>query len=502
VTEKPLVEVSPSIRAWNVFLSSMAVVLITLDATIANIALPRIQSDLNLTTSQVPWILTSYILANAIFMPLTGFLADRFGKRELLLASVVGFVGTSFLCGASQNLEQLVAARMLQGASGAFLLPVSQSILLDIHTKESYARAVGLWSMGIILGPIIGPTMGGYLTETLSWHWVFLINIPLGVPLFIGLTLVLPNCPNNKKRKFDLKGFVYLGIAVGLLQLLIDRGEGENWLQSWEIRIELVLSLVFFAIFFIHITGKKQPFIQLSCFKDGNYVAGMFFTSVTNWVVFGTSALLPGYLQRVMGYSVADTGLLMIPRGVGMLIAMAVLSRLPVSRNPLLFIAFGFILVAYSLSMMGNYNVQLNSDYIVWTGILQGIGTSFVFLPTNVLCYLTLPAHLQTDAASSLGLIRNLSGSIGISTIFTVFARDNQMFHALLAETITPTRMIVGWPDLLSLQSTQGAWILNQELTRQATMQSYLNIFIVMEWMALAIGLAVALALFQRMLTR
>jgi DHA2 family multidrug resistance protein len=228
----------------------------------------------------------------------------------------------------------------------------------------------------------------------------------------------------------------------------------------------------------------------------------MFFTSVTNWVVFGTSALLPGYLQRVMGYSVIDTGLLMIPRGVGMLIAMAILSRLPVSRNPLLFIAFGFILVAYSLSMMGNYNVQLNSDYIVWTGILQGIGTSFVFMPTNVLCYLTLPAHLQTDAASSLGLIRNLSGSIGISTIFTVFARDNQMFHALLAETITPTRVIVGWPDLLSLQSTQGAWILNQELTRQATMQSYLNIFIVMEWMALAIGLVVALALFRRMLTR
>lgn len=494
--DKPRVEVSDSIRKWNVFLSSMAVVLITLDSTIANIALPRIQTDLNLSNDQIPWILTSYILANAVFMPLTGFLADRFGKRELLMGSVIGFVATSLLCGISQNLEQLVMARVLQGVSGAFLLPVSQAILLDIHTKTTYSRAVGIWSMGIIIGPIIGPSIGGYLTDTLSWHWVFLVNLPLGIPLIIGLAMVLPECPKQPDRKIDLRGFLYLGLAVGLMQLLIDRGEGEHWLESWEIRLELVFSLVFFAIFFIHTVGRKQPFIQLACFKDANYVAGVIFASCTNWVVYGTSALLPGYFQGVMRYSVIDAGMLMVPRGVGMLIALTILSRLPVARNPRPYIAFGFALVAWSLSLMCNFSTDITSEYIIWTGVLQGIGTSFVFMPTNVLCYLTLPAHLQTDAASSVGLIRNLSGSIGISAVFTLFTRDNQMFHSFLSETITPTRIMQDWPALLSVESTQGAWILNMEISRQAAVQSYLNIFAAMEWMA--IGIAVLLLLTHR----
>ena len=486
--DKPLVEVSPGIRTWNVVLSSMAVLLITLDTTIANIALPRIQNDLNLTNSQLGWILTSYILFNAIFMPLTGFLADRFGKREVLIASVIGFVFTSFLCGISQNLEQLVIARALQGASGAFLMPVTQSILLDIHTKATYAKAIGIWSMGIIIGPILGPTIGGYLTEMLSWHWVFLINFPIGIVLVIGLLIVSPHCPKNPDRRIDLKGFLYLGLAIGLLQLMIDRGEGEDWFDSWEIRLEAIFSVMFFCIFLIHTVERKHPFIQLGCFKDANFLAGLVFASVTSIVIYGTSAILPGYLQGVMRYPVIDAGLLMMPRGLGMFFALMILSRLPVAQNPRPYIAFGFMLQALSLWLMTNFNVHIDSSYIAWSTVLQGIGTSFVFMPTNVLMYLTLEPKYQTDAASSGGLIRNLVGGFAISGVFAVFTRDNQFFHAHLVEAITPMTFVAGWPALLPLDSVQGAWVLNMEITRQAAMQSYLNIFTAMQWMSIVIA--------------
>ena len=487
MSDKALVEVSPAIRRWNVFLSSMAVLMITLDSTIANIALPRIQNDLSLTNDQLAWILTSYILANAIFMPLTGFLADRFGKRELLLASATGFIVTSGLCGISQNLQQLVIARALQGMAGAFLMPVTQAILLDIHSKTTYSKAVGVWSMGIIIGPIIGPTIGGYLTELWSWHWVFLINLPLGLLLVVGLFFVLPNCPKNPERKVDLKGFFYLGLSVALMQLMIDRGEAEHWFESWEIRLEFIFGLMFLAIFLIHTVGRKHPFIQIECFKDRNFIAGLIFASATALVVYSSSALLPGYLQHLMGYSVIDAGLLMMPRGLGMMFALMLLSRLPVAASPRPYIAFGFIIQAVSLNLMCNYNTQTNTDYLVWTGLLQGFGTSFVFMPTNVLMYLTLPSKYQTDAASSMGLLRNLASSIGISGAFTLFTRDNQFFHAHLVESLTPTRVIEGWPSLIPLDSVQGAWILNYEVTRQAAMQSYINIFAAMQWMSILI---------------
>ncbi len=487
VEDKAAVQVTPAARKWIVFFSSVAMLMTTLDTTIANIALPRIQNDLSLTNDQLAWILTSYILANAVFMPLTGFLVDRFGKREVLLFSAAGFVVMSVLCGLSQNLSQLVVARALQGAAGAFLMPSTQSIILDIHTKAGYAKAVSVWSMGIIIGPILGPTLGGYLTEIGSWHWVFLINLPIGLFILIGLFVVLPKFPIDLTRKVDLRGFLYLGLSVGLLQLMLDRGESNHWFDSWEVRLELIFSVMFLAIFLIHTLGRRQPFIQLACFKDRNFLAAIVFACTTTFFVYSTAALLPGYLQGLMGYSVIDAGLLLMPRGVGMMFALLVLGRLSVAQNPRAYIAFGFAVQAVALHFMCNYNTQIDSNYLIWTGFIQGLGSSFVFMPLNVLMYLTLAPKYQTDAASSLGLIRNLASGISISAAFTLFARDSQFFHSLLVEQITPTRVLRGWPELLPLDSIQGAWILNNLVSGQAAMQSYINLFAAMEWLSIGI---------------
>jgi len=498
ISDTPRVQVSEGTRKWNLFLMSMSVVLITLDSTIANVALPHIQGAMSTTQDQLAWVLTSYILANAIFMPLTGFLCDRYGRREVLIPSVIAFTLTSAMCGLAQNLEELVLFRFLQGVAGAFIVPAGQALMLDIHTRAQYTKALTLWGIGTIIGPILGPTLGGYLTEFYSWRWVFLINLPIGVLVAVGMYLVVPKTPLNYGRSMDFLGFFLLSLGIAALQLMFDRGESQGWFASWEIIIFATMAAVFSAMFLLHIGSRRSPYISLDCFKDRNFTIGTVFVFVNVTILFASMALLPGYLQNLMHFPVFVAGLLMAPRGVGSLLGLLVFNRFGTRFDPRVFIALGFGSLILALAMMTNFSLYTSLEYIVIAGVIQGFAMSLVFLPTNIILFSTLSPHLQADGAAISGLIRSLGGSLGISFLFTLLARNTQSYHAQLVEHITPFHTWLDYPAAWQWTTQQGALLLNGEITRQAAMQAYVVDFAIMQWLAMAAMLMLVFVRFSK----
>jgi len=480
------VPVSDSARKWNLFLISMSTVLTTLDATIANVALPHIQGAMATTQDQLAWVLTSFIVATAIFMPLTGFLCDRFGQRAVLIPAVFFFTLTSALCGLAQNLEQLVLFRFLQGMSGAFILPAGQSLILDIYPPSQYTKALSTWALGTIIGPILGPTLGGYLTEFFNWRWVFLINLPLGLLVVVGMIMVTPQTPLNKTRRMDFTGFAFLSLAIAALQLMFDRGESQGWFNSWEIILEGSLAAVFALMFFAYIGGSKSPYIRLDCFLDRNFAIGTIFIFVNCIVLFSCLALLPGFLQSLLGYPVFTSGMLLMPRGIGTLAGIIIINRLGHRLDPRLFIGAGFIFMAYSVAMMAEFNLEVGMREIVISGFIQGMGLSLGYLPTNILMFSSLAPNLKSDATAISGLSRSIAGSLGISILFTLLARNGQAYHARLGESVTPFQYWLSFPPPWDWSNPAGAMLLNQEVTRQAVMQAYITDFTIIQWLATA----------------
>ena len=401
-----------------------------------------------------------------------------------MIYSVLAFTFSSVLCGLAQNLEELVLFRFIQGAAGAFIIPAGQSLMLDIHSRAQYVKALSLWGMGTIIGPILGPTLGGYLTEFFSWRWVFLINLPIGVVVAVGMFWVVPKTPLNRKRSMDFLGFILLSLAIASLQMMFDRGEGNGWFNSWEIIIEATMAFVFAILFFVHIKSVSSPYFSLDCLKDRNFSIGVFFVFVTCIILFVSMALLPGYLQNLMHYPVFISGLLLMPRGVGSFIGMIAYNRLGHLFDPRVFIAVGFISLIMSLSMMSNFSLQTSLEYIVWSGVIQGLAMSLVFLPTNVITFSTLDPKLQADGAAVSGLVRSLGGSLGISILFTMLARNTQSYHAQLVESVTLFDLRPNLPAAWDWSTQQGALILNHEITRQAAMQAYVFDFEVMKWLS------------------
>ncbi|MGC4028257.1 MAG: DHA2 family efflux MFS transporter permease subunit [Steroidobacteraceae bacterium] len=459
-----------------------ASIMSALDTTIANVALPHIQGSLSSTQEQMAWVLTSYIVATAIMTPLCGWLAGRIGRRRVFLASVLGFTLTSALCGLAQSLPEIVIARTLQGICGAALVPMSQAVLLDINPPERHARAMSVWVMGVTLGPIIGPALGGWLTEVYDWRWVFFINVPVGALCFLGIAGFMPETTLRKSR-FDVFGFAMLSLAIGSLQMMLDRGQTLDWFSSTEIRIEAAIAAVALWMFVVHVmTTKHAPFITLSMFRDRNFLTGNIFIFVVGVVLFATLALLPPLLQGLMGYPVVLTGLVTAPRGFGTLAAMLVLGRLMDRIDARWLIGAGFVMTAISLSMMTGFYLQMPSDIVVWSGVLQGFGTGFVYVPLAAITFATLAPQLRNEGTAVFSLVRNIGSSIGISAVVALLTRNTQILHSRLAEHITPFGDALN-PGTSMLLPGSSLAAVNAAVTRQASMLAYNNDFKLMLWL-------------------
>jgi len=449
-----------------------------LDTTIANVALPNMQGTLNATQDQVAWVLTSYIVGAAIMTPPTGWLAGRFGRKKMYLFSIVGFTIASFLCGISTSLTEMVLFRIAQGLFGASMVPISQAILLDSYPREKHGMAMAIFGVGIMLGPILGPTLGGWLTDSYSWRWVFFINIPVGL-LTVGMvTSYVHETEINKTRTFDALGFVFLSLAIGGLQLMLDRGERVDWFASPEIIIEFGVLLSGMWMFMVHATSTEHPYIDLRLFKDRNYVLSTVVGLVVFTTLFAAMALIPPFAQNLLGYPVVTTGLILMPRGIGTMLTMIVAGRFANKIDPRMSISVGLAIMAWSLFEMSKFDLQIDIWALTWTGFVQGLGMGLSMITLMTMAFSTLPPALRTEATGVYNLIRNLGGSIGISVAFTLLDRNGQIIHQSLAQHLTPyNQALSASPMITDLSSTHDLVMLNGMVTRQASMIAFNNDF-------------------------
>ncbi len=472
----------------------VATLMQALDGTIANVALPYMQGGLAATSDQITWVLTSYITAAAILTAPVGFLVTRFGRRAVFLASVGGFTLASVACGAAQSLDQMVIFRLLQGAFGAALVPLSQSTMLDIYPPEQRGSAMAIWGMGVMVGPILGPTLGGYLTENLNWRWVFYVNLPFGILALLGLLFFLPKGEAQSGRRFDWFGFGVLALGVGALQIMLDRGELLNWFGSTEIIVEAVLAGLGLYLFLVHMATAERPFIPPRIFRDRNFAAGLGIMFAVGVILFATSALLAPYLQTLGNYPVFTAGLAMAPRGLGTMAAMFIAGRLASRFDPRKVMAIGVLILAWTLWEMTGWTPDVPMRTLVTATILQGVGLGFVFIPLNLVAFATLDPALRTDGTSLISLLRNLGSAIGISAMAAMLTRNTQVVHADLAMHVTPLNRVFDMPAIhrwWDPSTIPGAALLNQEITRQASIIAYADDY----WLLMILALSMLLLL-------
>jgi DHA2 family multidrug resistance protein len=471
---------SPSLqrRMVTIFVM-MATIMQVLDITIANVSLPYMQGSLSATLDQVSWVLTSYVVAAAVMTAPVGWLATRFGIRKLLVICVTGFTVASVLCGIAQNIEEMVLFRVLQGMFGAALVPLSQSIMLGIYPPAQRGWAMSLFGMGVMIGPIMGPVLGGLLTEYYSWRWVFFINVPVGIATVLGILTFMSETEGNRTAAFDWIGFAAFGIAIGALQLMLDRGEQLGWLDSNEIVLTAIVSGVAFYFFFAHSLTTDKPFIPIEIFRDRNFIIGLAFMFICGVMLVASMALMAPLLQTVMGYPIVDAGLLLGTRGAGMAISMLFAGRIMSFIDARYILAFGLLCCVVSLSYSMDFTPDTATRTIVWVGMLQGLGLGFMFVPLNTIALSTVPVALRTQGTAMWTLIRNLGSSIGVSVVIANLTNKTIMMHAHLAESLTPFNQAMTDPAAAMLDPTtdMGRALLENLITQQATIIAYANDF-------------------------
>lgn len=483
----------PKEQAANRGLITISVMLATimqaLDTTIANVALPHMQGSMGATQDQISWVLTSYIVAAAIFMPLTGFMSARFGRKQVFLWSVVGFTIASMLCGAAQSMSEIVLFRLLQGVFGASLVPLSQSVLLDTYPREKHGSAMAMWGVGVMLGPILGPSLGGWLTEYYNWRWVFYINLPFGLLAWFGIMAYVKETPIDLSKRFDMTGFVLLALSIGALQMMLDRGQSQDWFASSEVAIEAGLAILAFYLFVVHIFTHRHPFIEPGLFSDRNFSIGLVMIFVIGVILLATMALLPPFMQNLMGYPVVDVGIILAPRGLGTMAAMITVGRLSGKVDVRYMLFLGLMLTSYSLWEMTQYTADTSATLLVTTGMLQGLGLGFLFVPLSTISFATLAPHYRNEGTALFSLMRNIGSSIGISLVMTYLAQRLQINHAAYANFITPANQALQLAvqnGALDTSSPAGLMNINSMVNRQASTMAYLQDFRIMMWFTLA----------------
>jgi len=468
----------------------MAVLLQVLDTTIANVALPHMQASLSATQDTINWVLTSYIVASAIALPISGWMADKVGRKRLLLISVVVFTAASVLCATATSLPEMVLFRALQGVGGAFIVPLAQATLFDINPREKHGQAMALFGGGVMIGPILGPVLGGWLTDNYNWRWVFLVNLPVGVICVLLMARYMPKTETHD-RKFDLFGFALLAIALGALQFCLDRGEQNDWFSSWETIFEAGLAIGAGWMFVVHMVTAKDPLFERAMFTDRNFATSLLFMAVTGVLLLAGLALLPPLLQNMYGYSVLQSGFLTAPRGVGTLISMLLAGRLVGKMDARLLVGLGVILMGVSLYMMTGFAIDQPSRPVIVSGIVQGLGLGLIFVPLQTLAFETLSSRLRTTGAALLNLSRNIGGSVGISIVGTQLVRMTQVAHADMAAQITQQTIPTANPEILQtiapVAGPAALAYLNGMITKQALFIAYLDDFKLMMLVTFAV---------------
>jgi DHA2 family multidrug resistance protein len=466
----------------NRFAITICVILATLmqalDTTIANVALPYMQGSVSATQDQIDWVLTSYIVAAAIMTPPTGFLAGRFGLKRLFLVAVTGFTVASMLCGMAQSLPQIVLFRILQGAFGAALVPLSQSVLLNINPPERQGSAMAMWGVAVMAGPILGPVLGGWLTENYTWRYVFYINVPIGILCFLGMKTFLTDTASNASAKLDWFGFGTLSLGVGAAQVMLDRGEQLDWFGSGEIIIEAIVAASAFYLFLVHTFTTKKPFVRPALFRDRNFAAGTLFVFVIGLTYYASLALQPPYFQNLMNYPVITAGLVLGPRGIGTMAVMLIVGRLIGRVDTRLLLGLGLGLTASAFYAMTGWTPDVSQSTIIGVGVLQGIGLGFLFVPLSTVALATLSSEQRTEGAGLYNLSRNLGSSVGISVVNALLTRNTQINHAEIAQHVTAVNRAFENPAVTQFWNpltAAGRAALDAMITQQAQVIAYID---------------------------
>ncbi|WP_342725204.1 MDR family MFS transporter [Bradyrhizobium sp. B097] len=485
----------PGLRRNMVTICAMtATIMQALDTTIANVALPYMQGSLSASQDQINWVLTSYIVAAAIMTAPVGWIANRFGRKRIFIICSAGFTVASVFCGLAQDINQMVLFRLLQGVFGAALVPLSQAVMLDSYALHERAKAMSIWGMGVMMGPIMGPSLGAWLTETYSWHWVFFVNLPFGAFTVLGLAVFMDETRQDHALRFDWFGFGALAVAIGALQLALDRGEQLGWLESNEIMIEFIVAAVGAYFFFAHSLTTDKPFIQFAIFKDRNFLGGVVFMTVMGLVLYSTMALSSPYLQNVVGYPIITAGLLLATRGAGTFVAMMLVGRLMRYIEARTLIVSGLALTAASLFQMTGWTDMTQASEIIVVSVIQGFGFGLVFVPLSTVAFLTLPNQLRTDGTSMLTLFRNVASSIGISIVIAQLTEGGRRIYAKLSEQINPFNHALQMPDvsgMINLNTDAGRAMADRMVAAQSQIIAFSHDYqLVMLFILVSIPLA------------
>jgi len=484
----------PTLITLSVGLASF---LYSVDWTIAAVALPHMQGTFSATQDQIGWVITSYIVASALAMPASGWLSLRFGRKRVFMWAVLVFLLASVACGAANSLAVEVVARVIQGLGGAFLIPMSHAIILDTYPPEEQGKAMALWGVASVMGSFVGPTVGGYVTEYMTWRYIFYINVPFGLLALAGCAIFLPETTRQPDRKLDWFGFLSLSLGIGALQLMLDRGGQLDWFESWEIIIESCLAVMGFYLFNVHSLTAKQPFLDPRLFAQRNFFLGLVFAFIYGFICTPPMVLMPSFLDQVRGYSIDAIGLLQAPRGFGLFFAMLIGGRITGRIDPRVPIAFGLLCLAFSSWEMSTWTADVGVWPLVWTNFMQGIGGGIILVPIQVIAFPALQPHLRTEATAVYNLVRSLGASIGVSGALAMFVRTSSVMHSQIAEHVSPFNRALQaqGPDGWSMATTQSLAKMEREVNLQSAIIGFTGDFWIFALIALA---ALPLLLFIR----
>jgi DHA2 family multidrug resistance protein len=475
----------PALITASVGLASF---LYSVDWTIAAVALPHMQGTFSASPDQIAWVITSYIVASAISIPSAGWLSRRFGRKRVFLWAVTIFMVASVMCGAADSLAFEVFSRVLQGLGGAFLIPLSHAIILDTYPPEEQGKAMALWGMAAVMGSFVGPTVGGYVTEYLSWRYIFYINVPFGLLALAGAAVFLPETEREPDHKLDWIGFLSLSLGIGALQLMLDRGGQLDWFESWEIITEACLAVLGFYLFNVHCLTAKQPFLDPRLLAQRNFFLGLVFAFIYGFITTPPMVLMPSFLDQVRGYSIDAIGLLQAPRGIGLFVAMVVGGRTTGRIDPRAAIAFGLLCLAYSSWEMSTWTGDVGVWPLVWTNFMQGIGGGIILVPIQVIAFPSLEPSRRTEATAVYNLVRSIGASIGVSGALAMYVRTSNVMHAQMTEHVTPYSQALqaqtpqGW----SMATPESLMHLEREISRQAAILGFTGDFWLFAMVALA----------------
>lgn len=477
--------ISPLDRMLITMVVMSATLMQVIDTTIVNVALPHMQGSLGASSDEITWTLTSYLVSSAIFMPLTGYFSDLFGRKNYLILSIAGFTLSSALCGASVTLGELVVFRLLQGVFGACLVPLSQAILADIFPPDERGKAMAIWGIGVMVGPILGPTLGGYLTDVASWRWTFYVNVPVGIATLL-LSYVVPDSP-RRKRSMDWPGLAMISLAIGSLQYVLDRGNQDDWFNSTNICVAAYLSFTGLFGFILHNLQKKTDVVfDLSIFKDRNFTVASILLCIVGLGLYGMMVIQPIMMEGLYDYPALTTGLMMAPRGISGMVSMVIVGKLINRIDARWIIITGILISIAGMLINTNYSVNYISPFwLIIPVLLQGFGLGMIFVPLSTVAYSTLSTHLRTEAAGLFSLLRTIGSSVGISIAITIYTRSTQRFWNLLGGFVNPYNPYLYQylhDTHLSLANPLSIALFAKEVQQQASMLAFINVFSVIMW--------------------